>query len=117
MTPLIDVAFLLLIAFIITIPLMENGIMVKLPRGRAAKLQPRQTQHVTVDAAGKIFINNRATTLGDLEKTLSGLIAGDPETSVLVRGDERLHYGQVVEVMKVLYKVKVTRMALVTQGE
>lgn len=117
MTPLIDLTFLLLICFLITMPLMENGIAVKLPRGKAEKLEPRKTQHITVDAAGKVFFNNKATSLKDLEKTLTGLVSKDPNTSVLVRGDERLDYGKVVQVMKVLYKAKVTRMALVTQAD
>lgn len=117
MTPLIDLTFLLLICFLVTMPLMENGIAVKLPHGKAEKLEPKKTQHVTVDAAGKIFLNNKPMSLAELEKVLIGLVSKDPNASVLVRGDERLDYGKVVQVMKVLYKAKVTRMALVTQAD
>jgi biopolymer transport protein ExbD len=117
MTPLIDVAFLLLITFLVTIPLMENGIAIKLPRGKAAKIEAKKTQHITVDAAGKCYFNNHATTLDELEKQLARLITVDPDTPVLVRGDERVDYGKIAQVMKVLYKAKVTRMALVTQSD
>nr|HPO37796.1 biopolymer transporter ExbD [Kiritimatiellia bacterium] len=72
---------------------------------------------VTLDAEGRAYLNNREITLEDLERTLGNLAAEDPDVAVLVRGDERLEYGKVVQVMKILYKVRITRMALVTQSD
>jgi biopolymer transport protein ExbD len=116
MTPLIDLTFLLLITFIITMPAMEQGISIRLPQGKADVL-PKKANVVTVDAAGKVYLNNRPISLEDLERTLGNLSAEDPAVSVLVRGDERIEYGKVVQVMKILYKVKITRMALVTLSD
>jgi biopolymer transport protein TolR len=116
MTPLIDMTFLLLITFIITMPAIEQGISIRLPQGKADVL-PQKANVVTVDAAGKVFLNNREIGLEDLERTLGEMAAEKPDVSVLVRGDERLEYGKVIQVMKILYKVKITRMALVTLSD
>jgi len=117
MTSLIDLTFLLLITFIITMPALEQGISIRLPQGRADVLPNKKANVVTLDAEGKAYLNNRVISLDDLERTLGNLAAEDPEVAVLVRGDERLEYGKVIDVMKILYKVKITRMALVTLSE
>jgi biopolymer transport protein ExbD len=117
MTSLIDLTFLLLITFIITMPAIEQGISIKLPQGKADELPVKQSNTVTLDVEGKAYLNNREISLEDLERTLGNMAAEDPEVTVLVRGDERLEYGKMVRVMKILYKVKITRMALVTLSE
>lgn len=117
MTSLIDLTFLLLITFIITMPAIEQGISVKLPQGKTDTLPTKKSNVVTLDVEGRTYLNNREITLEDLERTLGNLAAEDPEVAVLVRGDERLEYGKVVRVMKILYKVRITRMALVTQSD
>lgn len=117
MTPLIDLTFLLLITFIITMPVLEQGVSIRLPQGKADDISNRKAHIITLDATGKAYLNNRVVTLDDLDHTLGNLAADDPEVTVLVRADERLGYGRVMEVMKILYKVKITRMALMTQAE
>ncbi len=117
MTSLIDLTFLLLITFIITMPALEQGISIRLPQGKADELPSKKANIVTLDAEGKAYLNNRVISLDDLERTLGNLAAEDPQVAVLVRGDERLEYGKVIDVMKILYKVKITRMALVTLSD
>ncbi|MFO7936099.1 MAG: biopolymer transporter ExbD [Kiritimatiellia bacterium] len=117
MTPLIDLTFLLLITFIITMPAMEQGISVKLPQGRTDVLPKKKSDVVTVDATGNIFLNNSSITLEDLDLKLGSMAAENPDLAVLVRGDERLEYGQIIRIMKILYKHKITRMALVTLAD
>lgn len=117
MTPLIDLTFLLLITFIITMPAMEQSISVRLPQGKADMLPRKRANAVTLDAEGKLFLNNRPVTAEDLERTLGVMAAEDPQTAVLVRADERLGYGKVMQVVKILYKVKITRLALVTLSD
>ncbi len=117
MNPLIDLTFLLLITFIITMPILEQGVSIRLPQGKADDISNRKAHIITLDAGGKAYLNNRVITLDDLDQTLGNLAAEDPEVSVLIRADERLDYGRVMEVMKILYKVKITRMALMTQAE
>ncbi|MGI6099847.1 MAG: ExbD/TolR family protein [Kiritimatiellia bacterium] len=117
MTSLMDLSFLLLITFIITYPVLEQGINVKLPRGTADAIENLKSQTVDVDAQGGVFLNNRRISLEALENELTALIGQDPQTAVLVRGDERIDYGQIVQVLRVLHKAGVTRMALVTEPE
>ena len=117
MTPLIDLTFLLLITFIITMPAMEQGISVRLPQGRTDVLPKEKSNVVTIDASGNIYLNNREITVDDLDQTLGGMAVDNPELAVLVRGDERLEYGQIIRIMKILYKHKITRMALVTLAD
>ena len=62
----------------------------------------------------KLFLNDVPTTLDELENTLKEKVALDPDVPVLVRGDERLEYGEVMDVVKVVYKCQVRKMALVT---
>ena len=117
MTPLIDLTFILLITFIITMPAMEQGISIKLPQGRTDILPKKKSNVVTVDATGNVFLNNRPVTIDDLDLTLGNMAIENPDLAVLVRGDERLEYGQVIRIMKILYKHKITRMALVTLAD
>ena len=117
MTSLIDLTFLLLITFIITMPALEQGISIRLPHGKTDTLPDKKANIITLDAEGKIFLNNRTISMDDLEKTLGNLAADDADTAVLVRADERLDYGKVMTVVKLLYKVKITKMALVTLAE
>ncbi len=115
MTSLMDLSFLLLITFIITYPALEHGIRVKLPRGRAERIEQAKSQNVTIDIEGQVYLNNRPLDLAELERQLAEMVARDAEVAVLVRGDERLAYSQIVKVLRVLHKARVTRLALVTE--
>lgn len=117
MTPLIDLTFLLLITFIITLPLVEQGIPVNLPRGKAEDLKDRQARSITLNEKGEIFLDRRLVGKEQLAVEMRAIAAGDQKTTVLVRGDEKIPYGRIVEVMQVLHDAKITRMALVTSAE
>ena len=117
MTPLMDLTFILLITFIITFPMIEQGIPVNLPKGSAADLDNPDSQNITIDAQGVLFLDDETVSLealtGEMQRT--GELA--PDTTVYVRADQSIDYGRVAEVMKILYDAKITRMALVTQAE
>lgn len=117
MTSLMDLTFLLLITFMISMPAIEQGISVRLPQGKTDALPVKKSNVVSMDIEGKTYLNNREMPLDELERTLGNMAAEDPEIAVLVRGDERLEYGKVMQVMKILYKVRITRTALVTLSE
>ena len=116
MTSLIDLTFLLLVTFIVTLPALEQGVSIMLPQAKTDTLPSKNNKAntITVDSMNRLFLNGKPTTLADLESTLKAMVAEDPEVPVLVRGDERLDYGSVMNVAKVVYKCKVHRMALVT---
>ena len=116
MTSLIDLTFLLLVTFIVTLPALEQGISIMLPQAKTDQLptKDKKANVVTVDSENRIYFKDKPVTLEELESTLMQLAAEDPDVPVLVRGDERLDYGSVMNVVKVVYKCKVRRMALVT---
>lgn len=116
MNSLIDLTFLLLVTFIVTLPALEQGISIMLPQAKTDQLptKDKKANVVTVDKDSRIFFKDKPVTLEELESTLKAMAAEDPDVPVLVRGDERLDYGSVMNVVKVVYKCKVRRMALVT---
>ena len=115
MTPLIDLTFLLLITFIITFPMLEQGISIKLPRGKTEKIEQNKSQSITVALDGKVYFNNREISAGELETELRQLAEQDPQPPVLVRCDERVEYGVLMKTLKLLHACKISRMALVTE--
>jgi len=116
MNSLIDLTFLLLVTFIVTLPALEQGISIMLPQAKTDQLptKDKKANVVTIDKDSRIFFKDKPITLDELESTLKAMTAEDPDVPVLVRGDERLDYGSVMNVVKVVYKCKVRRMALVT---
>ena len=115
MNSLIDLTFLLLVTFILTIPALEQGISIMLPRAKTDMLPNKNNKAntITVSQTGT-FLNNAPVTLEALEQDLLAKVKEDPDVPVLVRGDERLTYGAVMDVVKLVYKCKVRKMALVT---
>jgi biopolymer transport protein ExbD len=115
LTPLIDLSFLLLVTFIITMPVIteENAIPLKLPRGKAEKL-PDKRHTIAMDKNGNIYLDGNRLGIPQLEERISAIAVADPQSPVLVRADESLKYAQVVQVLRMLHENKLTRVALVT---
>lgn len=116
MNSLIDLTFLLLVTFMLTIPALEQGISIMLPRAKTDVLPSKNAKAntITVDVNNKIYLNDVPTSLDQLEVDLKAMVERDADVPVLVRGDERLEYGAVMDVVKVVYKCQVRKMALVT---
>ncbi len=114
MTPLIDLTFLLLITFIITMPLVEQGININLPKGKAQSVDQRDSRSVSVDQQGQVFLDSVPVSMEALADEMKALAAADPDTTVLVRADEKLHYGKVVAILRILNDARISRMALIT---
>lgn len=117
LTPLIDLTFILLITFIITFPLIEQGIPVNLPRGDAEDLPERQTRTLTVDKEGAVFLDLKPIEKSELATEMNALGAADPDITIMVRADETVAYGRIAEVLKILHDAKITRLALIHQSE
>ena len=109
MTPLMDLTFLLLITFMITFPLIEQGIPLKLPQGKAKELDDSAKASVSVDANGKVYVDELEVELDMVGPMLKERLAAQPELTVLVRADEGLAYGKVVAVLRELHAAEVTR--------
>lgn len=117
MTPLIDLTFLLLITFIITFPLLEQGIPVNLPQGKADDLEDAISRTITINTEGKLFLDRQPVSREELVEQMNALGRAAPDAVVRIRADERIAYGKLVEVLKILHDAKIARMALVTAPE
>lgn len=117
LTPLMDLSFILLVTFIITFPLVEQGIFVNLPKGKTDKIEPEKSVSVTVDKDGQAYIEQKKVSLGELKADLGVASQNNPSLIVYVRADEAVQYRNVVEVLKVLHECNISRMSLVTQAD
>ena len=117
MNALIDLTFILLVVFIVTLPTLEQSIHVLLPVGKTNKAQDdkKKVFSITVDSIGKLFIGDAPTTREELKGRLSKAVADDPDVNVLVRGDVRVDYGDVYEVVKVAKDANVRHLGLVSK--
>jgi len=117
LTPLMDLTFILLITFIITFPLIEQGIPIDLPEGNATPVEAQTAQTVSIDREGQLFLDESPVTLEQLTTTMKAVALSDPMTVVMVRADQAIAYGRVAEILKVLHGANITRLSLVTRAE
>ena len=116
-TSLVDVAFVLLIIFMITAPIMQGGVDVQLPRADARALQPKEGMWVTVDQQGNIFVDELELSFDDFRATFGAMVAAQDPTGVYFRGDERVQYGLVVRMLAVIRSAGVTNLGMVAEPE
>ncbi len=117
MTPLIDLTFLLLITFIITMPLLEQGIPINLPQGKAQQVDQNEARSITLDIGGQVFLDSVPISMDDLAREMEAVAVNTPSMAVMVRADEGLAYGRVVEILRILNDARISRMALVTSPD
>ena len=120
-TPLVDVMLVLLIIFMVTAPLLTQGVPVNLPDSRAKPLdQDQEPTEISLDEQGRIFIAKEEVSPDALPQRLAtiaaGAKAGEPP-QVFLRADRGLDYGRVMRVMGELNRAGLNRVALVTVGE
>jgi biopolymer transport protein ExbD len=114
--PMLDLAWNLLVVFMIVVTASVQGISVNLPKASAAvsKIKPT-TKAITITAEGTIFLDSYPVTLGELETRLRQAKAADPNLPVVVRGDEKISYKNIIDVLDLLQKLEITQLGLVTQ--
>lgn len=119
--PYIDVMLVLLIIFMVTAPLLTQGVQVELPRAAAENLPPDDKEPivVTVNRAGELFLNVGESPKQPIEDRLlvaqvSKVLRNRPDTPVMVRGDNAVDYGSVVHAMTLLQQAGAPNVGLVT---
>ena len=117
MTPLMDLTFILLTTFIITFPLIEQGIAINLPKGKAADMQDAVSRSISLSLDKQLYLDDVPVSKEELVAAMMDIGASEPDTTIYVRADRKLPYGEVVEIMRVLHEADITRMALVTEAE
>jgi biopolymer transport protein ExbD len=118
-TPLLDLAFVLLIIFMITTPLMENSVDLIIPTSDAAKhaVDPGAVQTVSINREGRIKLNNAPTTLPELASGLASLKEANPEIAVVIRSHKELPVQSLMNVMDAVQRAKITKVGVVTTPE
>ena len=120
-TPMVDVMLVLLIIFMVTAPLLVAGVPVNLPDSRAAALdQPQKPVQISLDATGKLFVDDHELAMAALPDRLAAIAAqgkGDKAPQIFLRADRTLDYGRVMAVMGELSHAGLTKVALVTNGD
>lgn len=117
-TPLVDVMLVLLVAFIVTVPVMTNAIQVNLPKTAATKPpEPSKPITISVNAEGNAFIDKKQVELPQLETALIAQRATNPEQVYHLSSDESVKYGSVAKVMAVIERSGVTKLAVLTQNQ
>jgi biopolymer transport protein ExbD len=116
-TPLLDLAFVLLVIFIITTPQLVNNLEMNLPSGKppAPTTPPPKINKLVVNEQGKIFLNDREFTLAELKPTLVRLHREDPEMSVVVKGASEVDYQHMIGVLDALQQADITKVGLATE--
>jgi biopolymer transport protein ExbD len=117
MTPLMDLTFILLITFIITFPLIEQGIAINLPKGKAADMMEQESRSISLNLEKQLYLDDVPVSTEELASAMADIGLNDPETTIYVRADRKLPYGEVVGIMKILHDASITRMALVTEAD
>jgi len=115
-TPMLDLAYVLLVIFVIMTTATVQGMRVNLPKASPAKsLAKPTTKAITVTQEGKIFLDTIPVTLAELEQRLGQQKAITPEFPVVVRGDGQVQYQNVVDVLDLLAKLNITTVGLATK--
>jgi biopolymer transport protein TolR len=116
-TPLVDVMLVLLIIFMISAPMMQQGVQVDLPKANPGALSEVPDQLVlTVNKAREISINGNVIETGTLRERLLGLSSAKPDIQIFIQADQAVPYGFIAQVMAEAKKAKINRLGLVTQA-
>ena len=118
MTPLIDLTFLLLIVFMITMPLVEYSTQVSAPAMNSAPMpDAKDSQIIVVDKYGRFFMGRNQISEGELITTINSFKISRPDLKILIKGDEEASFGKVVELMKIIKNGGFDDVSIVTQEE
>ncbi len=115
-TPMLDLAYVLLVIFIVMTTASVQGIKVNLPKASSTpSLAKPQTKAITISQDGTIYLDTYPVSLQELEVRLTQLKAANPELPVVIKGDAKVAYEQVINVLDLMSRLEITRLGLVTQ--
>lgn len=117
-TPLVDVMLVLLVIFMVTAPIIQQGVQVNLPQARSGAI-PGTEEHLVVTVAknGKIFLNDNAMSLAQLGEKLRAIKKIDANKQVYLRADQDVRYGTVMQTIAEIKQAGIERLGMVTRPE
>ena len=115
-TPLVDVMLVLLVIFMVTAPIIQQGVTVDLPKTRAAALNSQEDPLVVgVTKDGTVYLNDNPIALGDLRNKLVAIAQSTSDRAVLLRADRSVPYGEVVGVIGAIKEAGINKLGMVTE--
>lgn len=115
-TPMLDLAYVLLVIFIIMTTATVQGIKVNLPKASATpSLAKPKTKAITVTSDGTIYLDTYPVSMAELETRLRQYKAAIPDLPVVVKGDGQVAYSRVIDVLDLLGRLEITQLGLVTK--
>lgn len=115
-TPLVDVMLVLLVIFMVTAPILQQGVAVELPQVTTGALESKEESFVvSLTRDARVHLNERPLALRDLQQRLSELARNNPNRPVYLRADQKVPYGKVVEVMAVIRNAGIQKLGMVTE--
>jgi biopolymer transport protein ExbD len=115
-TPMLDLAYVLLVIFIIMTTATVQGIKVNLPQASdTPSLAKPKTKAITITQDGTIFLDTYPVTLSELETRLRQYKAATPDLPVIIKADATIQYQRVIEVLDLVGRLEITQLGLVTQ--
>ena len=117
LTPLIDIMTSLLAIFMITAPLMTTGIPLNLPKGDGKTISsPEKTLDISIDEKGNIYVAEQKIKQKELVKKITAIVEENPKIQMMISGDRKADYGNVIEVMALLRSAGFTQVGLKTDS-
>jgi len=114
-TPMLDLAYVLLVIFIIMTTASVQGLSINLPKpSNKPSTEKHEIKIIQVTAEGSLRLNGAAVTVGELEMQLKAALARDPKTSVVLKGDPAANYARVIEVLDLTGAMGIGAVGLVT---
>lgn len=112
-TPLVDVMLVLLIIFMVTAPLLQQGVDVNLPQAKGKNLPPEERLSIVIKKGGEIFLNDNHVSMAELSKKLAAISKLNP--NVFLKADKDVPYGLVVEVMGEVKEAGIEKLGMITE--
>src|SRR3974377_808848 len=115
-TPLVDVMLVLLVIFMVTAPIIQQGVQVNLPQAKAGAITgAEELLVVTIAKNGKVYLNDNAMTLDELGKKLSAIRKLQADKQVYLRADQDVRYGLVMKTIAEIKAAGIERLGMVTR--
>ncbi len=117
-TPMLDLAYVLLVIFILMCTAAVQGLKADLPAGSEAtkSLAEKKAKGITINGAGQVFLDTTPVTLGELESRLAQIKAEYPNVPIILKGDRVAQYQAIMDVLNVIGQVGITQVGIATKA-